>query len=205
MATNSVEYQRNITWMIWTESNKDLVARLWIPFQKFTTLLKREFQDLDRKTSPVNIFEIVMGRFSSREDISWHNFLRIGRVIINICGITSSHWTQVWTHGIWPENIRVKHHETIYLIDHVTQPLTYTILIMMRLCHNKKYVGYSHRCAENYLFWRKIISKISTEHNTIIQVHFSYIFSSNCFWNRISEFMLNIYISNNMINKDASS
>ena len=68
---------------------------LWIKFQEFTTLLKHGIQDVDMTTPNVNIFELVMGKFISSEDISRRDSLNIGNVIVNIGGITIINWPQV--------------------------------------------------------------------------------------------------------------
>ena len=57
-------------------------------------MLMHGIQDVERTTPHVNIFEIVIGKFISSENISRRNVLSIGHVIVNI-GKNSSHWPQV--------------------------------------------------------------------------------------------------------------
>ena len=64
-------------------------------FWEFTILLKRGIQDIDRTTSHVNIFKLVMDKFSPSEYIIKPDVVIIGHVILNIGGINSIHGPQV--------------------------------------------------------------------------------------------------------------
>ena len=75
-----------------------------MPLKEFTTMLRRGIQDVDRKTPHLNILKLKTGKFSSSEDISSHDVLIIGHVIVNIGDITSNYWPQVQTNYIFPEN-----------------------------------------------------------------------------------------------------
>ena len=81
--------------MIFTESKKYPVTRLWLAFLYFTTLLKPGIQDLYSTTTHVNIFKLVPEKISSSEDFSRRNVIRIGHVIANMVDIPISHWPQV--------------------------------------------------------------------------------------------------------------
>ena len=70
----------------------------------------------------MNIFEIVTGKFSSSGDIRRGDVLIIGYVIVNLGGITSSYWTQVWANDILPAKRQVKHYETGNLRDCADRP-----------------------------------------------------------------------------------
>ena len=81
--------------MIWTESNKDPMTIMQLPFWEFTTLLKCGIQEVDSKTPHVNLSKLVVVKYIGSEDIIRRNVLIIVHVLANIGVITISHLPQV--------------------------------------------------------------------------------------------------------------
>ena len=169
--------------MIWTESKKDTVMISWLPFQEFKTLLKRGIQYIDRTIPQVNILYLVIGKFSSSEEIIRRYVLRIGHVVVNIGGITSSHGSQVLSNAILPAKRQVNQHGTGNFRDRADQPFSYTILMMH--VDNKianTLIMIMNMLNKTILSEDSVISKISIDHNSIIQTHFFIVlFGSNSF------------------------
>ena len=148
---------------------------LWIKFQEFTTLLKHGIQDVDMTTPNVNIFELVMGKFISSEDISRRDALNIGNVIVNIGGITIINWPQVWNNAIFLAKRRVQHHGAENFRDRAYWTLSYTILIMrVDATTMNVFIMIKNAMNKNILFEDTIIRKISINHNNMIQYCFSW-------------------------------
>ena len=85
---------------------------------------------IQKNPTHMKISDIVTGTFSYSKDISRYDVLGIGNVVVNIGGITSRHWPQVWINVIFPANRRVKHHGVGNFRNCADQPFRYTILIM---------------------------------------------------------------------------
>ena len=161
-------------------------------------------KDVDRIPPYEKVFRLLMGTFSSSEEMIRCDVLGVGHLNINICIITSSHWPEVLINEILPEKRWVKHHSTGHFIDHEDQPFSRTIytihidvtminaLIMTRNMLNK-----------TVSFEENIIIKISVNHNIMIQTYFHRLFLIEYFLNSKSELIFNIDICTHIINKDA--
>ena len=194
MASRRNEDKSNITRLVWTESNKDPMTRLYLPFWEFTILLKRGIQEIDRKSPDVNIFKLVMGKVSSSEEISARYVLSMGHVIVNIDVINSIHLPQVWTDAIFPVKRQVKHHVTGHLRDRTDQQFNCTILIMRVHATIANTLVMQKMCWIYFLNWRHHYQQYTYG-----------LFRSKKLWTQKFKLMLRINISSHMINKYAYS
>ena len=120
----------NIAWIILNETKKYPGMIPWMTFLEFTVLLKRGIQYVDGTPPLMNILVLVTGNFIASKAVIRCYVLHIGHVIGNICGITSSHWPQVWINAISPENREGKHCGAGHLGNHVDRRFRYTSFII---------------------------------------------------------------------------
>ena len=167
-----VEDNSNTTWIICTEPNKYPEMRPWLIFWELMTSLNSGKQDLDGSTLHVKILELVMGGFSSNEEILREIFLLVGIMILNIGCITSIHWPQFWINAIYPVSRQVKRHSADHLRNGGYWPLIDPILIMcigatiMNVFIMLTNVTNKMICSEY-----TVTSEISINHNTTSQAY----------------------------------
>ena len=135
-------------------------------------LLKCGIQDIDRITPRMKVFELVRVKFSSSEDVFRRDVLGIGYVVLNIYVVTSCHWPEVWINVIFPEKGWVKHHGEGNFIDRYDWPFSYTILMMcVDFTIKHLLIMITNVLNKTVFFVDIMISKISVNHNTMIQAH----------------------------------